>query len=407
MDEESVKKSFQNLKKDIDDIKENLRKISFDIEKKKDNKQKDISGKIFTSKVFVNEDMRNSVDEVFDSGIFTSGEKTKEFERKFADYVGIKHAIAVNNGTVAIELVLRSLGIKKGDEIIVPSHTTMPTIEPILHLEAKPVFVDISEDSYLLDPKEVEKVITKKTKAIIVVHLYGNVADVEGLKNICDKNKIFFIEDCAQAHGSRYNGKHVGTFGIAGCFSFYPTKNLTVCGEGGMITTNDDEVAKKILMLRSHGEEGRYNHLILGGNYRLSEIHSAIGIKQLEMLESFVERRREIAKIYDKEFLQNKKIIIPKESENSKHSYHLYVIRVNKKIRDNIIGEMAKENIFLGIHYPTPTHKQPVIKKIMKIPKLKITEKIVEEIISLPMYPLLEDEEVKMIAEKINNLVGR
>ena len=362
--------------------------------------------KIFTSKVFVNDDMKKAVNDVFDSGIFSNGEKAKEFERKFAEYCGAKHAIVVSNGTVAIEIVLRSLGIKEGDEIIVPSHTTMPTVEPIINLGAKPVFVDVIKETYVLNPKEVEKNITEKTKAVFAVNIYGNSAELNTLKEICDKNKIFLVEDCAQAHGTKYFGKHVGTFGIAGCFSFYPTKNMTVCGEGGMIITNDDYIAKNSRMLRNHGEESRYNHLILGSNYRLSEIHCAIGIEQLKILDSFVRRRREIAEIYNSYFRYNKNIVIPVETENSFHSYHLYVIRVDKKIRSKIIEEFATENIFLGIHYPKPVHQQEVVKKIMWTPELKITEDISGEILSLPIYPLLKDEEVRMVAEKINKMTN-
>ena len=409
MGEEKIRRSFQNLKEDIRKLSDDVGTIFGDLKKfetyipKKMNV--DNSGKIFTSKVFVNEEIKSSVNEVFDSGIFTMGGKTKEFEKKFSEYCGIKHAIAVNNGTVAIEIPLMALGIGGGDEIIVPSYTTMPTVEPILHLGAKPVFVDINEKDFTLNPKEVEKAITKKTKAIIAVHIYGNSADLDSLLEICKKNKILLIEDCAQAHGTRYNGKHVGTFGTAGCFSFYPTKNLTVCGEGGMIVTNDDILAKKMRMMISHGENGRYNHVILGGNYRLSEIHCAIGIKQLELLEKFVERRRELAKIYSENLSGIKEIVLPNEAQNAKHSYHLYVIRVDKKIRNKIMEELAKENIFAGIHYPTPVHKQPVVKNIMKTSKLKNTEKFVDEIISLPMYPLLRNEQAIMIAEKVKKII--
>ena len=280
----------------------------------------------------------------------------------------------------------------------------MPTIEPILHLGAKPVFIDIFEDTLVLNSNEVEKAITKNTRAVLAVHLYGNSADLNSLKEICDKHKIHLIEDCAQSHGTKYNGKHVGIFGVAGCFSFYPTKNLTVCGEGGMIITNDDEIARIAKMMRSHGEEGRYNHVMLGNNYRLSEIHCAIGIEQLKLLDSFIKRRREIAEIYNRAFFGNKNIIIPKETENASHSFHLYVIRVDKNIREKIIQEFAKEDIFLGIHYPKPVHLQEVIRKKMYTPILPVTEKIVSEIISLPIYPLLKNEEAEMIAEKINRL---
>lgn len=379
--------------------------IQFKIEFKMDNREN--SRKIFTSKVFINDDMKKAVNEVFDSGVFTMGEKVKEFEKKFAEYCGTKHAIAVSDGTIAIEIVLRSLGIKEGDEVIVPSHTTMPTVEPILNLNAKPVFVDVLEETYVLNPKEVEKFITGKTKAVLAVHLYGNSADLNSLKEICDRHKIYLIEDCAQAHGTKFDGKNVGTFGIAGCFSFYPTKNMTVCGEGGMIITNDDYLAENVRMLRNHGEKERYNHVILGGNYRLSEIPCAIGIEQLKLLDYFIQRRREIAEIYNGSLRNNPKIIIPSESKNSKHSYYLYVIRVPSEIRKKIIEEMAKENIFLGIHYPTPVHKQPIIRKIMDVPYLDITEKIVKGIISLPIYPLLKNEEAEMIAEKINRITKK
>ena len=419
MNEVKIRNSFKNVKKDIDEIKTDLHEILGELRKKsqnlesKESKEKPIqqeaqkSNKIFTSKVTVTDDIRRSVNEVFDSGIFSYGEKVKEFEKKFSEYCGAKYGVAVSNGTVSIELILRSLNIGKGDEIVVPSHTTMPTVEPILHVGAKPVFAEISEENYNISPEDISKKITKKTKAVVVVHLYGNPVNLDEISDICQKNQIHLIEDCAQAHGSRYNGKHVGTFGIAGSFSFYPTKNLTVCGEGGMIITNNDGIEKHSRMMANHGESGRYNHVILGSNYRLSEIHSAIGIKQLEMLESFVARRREIAKIYDEEFKNENAIITPKETENSKHSYHLYVIRVNSKIRDKVVEEMKKENIFLGIHYPTPVHKQPVIKNIMKVPKLPITERIVKEIISLPIYPLLKDDEAKVIASKIKKTIKK
>ncbi len=405
---ENIRKSFQNLKDDIQLIKEalsdvsnSLNKISDEIPKKPIENSKN---PIYTSKPFITKDMLDTVSEVFDSGIFSQGEKVAEFEQKFAEFCHAKHAIAVSNGTVAIELILKALEIKEGDEIIVPSFTTMPTIEPILNLGAKPVFADIDERNYTISPEKVRKAITKKTKAIMPVHLYGNPADLNSLQEICESHNLHLIEDCAQAHNSRYNGKHVGTFGIASAFSFYPTKNLTVLGEGGMVITDNDELAKKVKILSSHGEEGRYNHIVSGHNYRLSEIHAAIGIKQLELLNFFTHRRRELAGIYSK-ILYKSKAIIPSEKENAKHSYHLYVIRVPAQKRDKIISELKKENIFLGIHYPTPCHKQKAVTNLFKTNKLPITEKLSKEIISLPIYPSLKDEEALMIANKILSLL--
>lgn len=397
--EEKIKKSFENLKRDISEIKASIERLNREKNFSKSNLSKETVA-IYTSKPFVNKEMLDAVAEVMESGIFTAGKKIIEFEKKFAEFCNIKHAVAVSNGTVAIELVLKALGIKEGDEIIVPSFTTMPTVEPILYLNAKPVFVDIAEETLNLDVSKIENAITKKTKAIIPVHLYGNPVNIVKIKEICEKHKLLLIEDCAQAHDARYNNRHVGTFGDAGCFSFYPTKNLTVLGEGGMIITNNDELARKIKILRSHGEEGRYNHIMLGHNYRLGEIECAIGIKQLELLPSFTDRRKQIADLYT-EILSSTDIILPKETENAKSCNHLYVIRVNKNKRDKLIAEMKKENIFLGVHYPTPVHKQRVVLDRMKSPKLPVTETVSKEVISLPIYPSLTDEQVKLIANRI------
>jgi len=361
---------------------------------------------IYTSRPSLSDSTFSAIKSVLQSRIFTNGPKLKEFEEKFAKFCKTNNATAVSNGTVAIELALRALGIKSGDEIIVPSFTTMPTVEPILHLNAIPVFVDIN-DSYTLDSRKIEREVTKKTKAILVVHLYGQSANLSEIKKICKKHKLFLIEDCAQAHDSYFEGKHLGTIGNIGCFSFYPTKNLSVLGEGGMIVTNKKSLADKIRLLRSHGEKGKYNHIVLGGNYRLSEIHCAIGIEQLRFLQKFTERRRKIAELYNSLF-ENTEIITPKEEKYAKHCYHLYVIRVDSKKRDKIIKELEKYNIFLGIHYPTPIHKQPIIRKLFKSKfkvknKLPLTEKFSKEIISLPIYPTLSDSQVRTIAKKIKD----
>jgi len=355
---------------------------------------------IYTSKVTINEEMRKAVNEVFDSGMFTMGKKTLEFEEKFAKFMGSRFAVTCINGTVAIELVLQSLGIKNGDEIIVPSHTAFPTIEPVLQLGAKPIFAEIDSKTYTLDPEDVKKKITRKTKAIIPVHIYGNPANLDSIKEICTTNNLYLIEDCCQAHNAEYKGKKVGTIGVAGCFSFYPSKNMTVCGEGGMIITDNEEIYKNCKRLLNHGQDGTYNHVVLGHNYRLSEIHCAIGIKQLELLDSFTKRRREIARLYN-ENLNETSLILPSEEEYAKHAYHLYVIRTEANKRDRIIESLKKEGIYCGIHYPLACHQQKVIVEDVSLP---ITEKIVNEIISLPTYPLLTDAEVIMICDKLKQI---
>lgn len=360
---------------------------------------------IHTSKVFVNESMKKAVNDVFDSGVFVNGEKVKEFEKKFAQFIGTKYAIAISNGTTAIEVTLQALGIGKGDEVIVPSHTAFPTIEPILQLGATPVFVDIDEKTYTTYPEGIKKVITKKTKAVMPVHIYGQPANIDPIKKLCDDNKLFLVEDCCQSHNAEYKGRKVGTLGIAGCFSFYPSKNMTVCGDGGMIVTNDSDINEKAKMLLNHGQDGTYNHVILGHNYRLSEIHCAIGIEQLELLEQFTERRREIARLYD-ENLKDTGLILPYEASYAKHVYHLYVIRTEASKRDKIIEELKKEGIFCGIHYPVACHQQKAFRDLIKTKvSLPITERMVNEIITLPIYPLLKDEEVKIISEKIKKLL--
>jgi len=358
-------------------------------------------GNIYTSKVTVNEEMRKAVDEVFDSGMFTMGAKVKEFEKRFAEFFDKKYATAICNGTVAIEVTLQALGIGKGDEVIVPSHTAFPTIEPILQLGARPVFAEIDEKTYTIDPNKIKKLITKKTKAVIPVHIYGLPANIGPIIEICNKNKLFLIEDCSQAHNAEYKGKKVGTFGIAGCFSFYPSKNMTVCGEGGMILTDDPDINKKTKMLLNHGQDGTYNHVILGHNYRLGDIHCAIGIKQLKMLDQFTKRRREIANLYSRE-LKDTDLILPKDPDYGKNVYHLYVIRTKAAKRDKIIEELKKDRIYCGIHYPIACHQQRAIKEKWSLP---ITEKIVNEIISLPIYPLLTDGQVVMISDKLKKVI--
>lgn len=363
-----------------------------------------ISSNIYTSKVTITDSMRDETEKVFDSGMFIMGEKVKEFEKKFASSIRSKYAVAVSNGTTAIELVLQSLDISKNDEVIVPSHTAFPTIEPILQVGAKPVFAEIDERTYTIDPSKIDGLVTNKTKAILPVHIYGSPVDMDPLISIAKKYNLKIVEDCCQAHDCDYRGKKVGTFGVAGCFSFYPSKNMTVCGDGGMIVTDDDGINRKVHMLRNHGQDGVYNHIVLGHNYRLSEIHCAIGIKQLEMLKNFTKRRREIASIYNEE-LKETDLILPFEPQYGKSVYHLYVVRAKAEKRDWIIDELKKKKIYCGIHYPIACHQQKAVPLAYRAVTLPITEKIISEIISLPIYPLLTDDEARIIALEIKKLL--
>jgi dTDP-4-amino-4,6-dideoxygalactose transaminase len=354
---------------------------------------------IYLSKVWVDKGMRRAAEKVLDSGIFVMGKYTKEFEKNFSDHMNVKHAIALSNGTVAIEISLQSLNVTHGDEIIVTSHTAFPTIEAILRMGAKPVFVDIEESTYNLDISKIEKKITKKTKAILPVHLYGHPCDMGGIKEIAEKHSLKIIEDCAQAHNAEFNGAKVGSLGDVGCFSFYPSKNMTVCGEGGMITTNNDSTAEMARKLINHGQEGTYNHVIIGNNYRLGEMQCAIGIEQLKKLDYFTKRRRKIAKMYSD--LLGPGIVLPEEKNYAKHAYHLYVIRCNSHKRSSLMNFMKEKNVQCGIHYPRACHQQKAVPKHYCNESLPVTEKIVKEIVSLPIYPLLSDDDVEMIASSM------
>lgn len=351
---------------------------------------------------YTDEKEREAILRVLDSGWFIGGKETAAFENEFKDYIGVKYAVACANGTAAILLALEALGIKENDEVIVPSHTAFPTIEPILNLKAKPVFVEINEEAYTLDVNKVKEKINKNTKAVIAVHLYGHPAELDSLKKVCNEKNVPLVEDCAQAVGAEYKGKKVGSIGNVGCFSFYPSKNMTVCGDGGMVVTNSDEIRERVAMLKNHGMKTRYENVLLGYNFRISEIACALGREQLKKLEEFNEKRRKIAELYRKYLPEN--LILPCEKEYVKHVYHLYVIRSNE--RDRLKEFLEKNNIKSEIHYPIPGHLQQPIPAEFKI-RLPKTEKIVNEILSLPMHTKLSEDDVRLVCEKIREFYGK
>jgi len=351
------------------------------------------------SKVYMDDETKAAVNDVLDSGWYILGEETEKFEKEFSKYIGTKYAVAVSSGTAAIQLILDGLNIRKGDEILTVPHTAFPTIEPILYRGAVPVFIDIKSDTYLMNPKKINKEITDNTKAIIPVHLYGQPADMDEIKDVVKDNDIYLIEDCCQAHGAIYNNKKVGSIGDVGCFSFYPSKNMTVCGDGGIITTNNEELYEKIKMLRNHGRTKKYVHEYVGHNLRFNEIQAAIGRIQLKHLPKFIEQRRKIAKMYCN-LLNELPITLPIEKDYSRHVYHLFVIRSLN--RDDLIEWLKNNGIQTGIHYPLPLHQQPAVKNyVIKYDDLSITEKICKEILSLPMHPQLSDDDVNYVCDKI------
>jgi len=342
-------------------------------------------------------DIDNAISDVLQGSSYVLGEQVALLERNFAKYIGTQHAIGVANGTDAIEIALRALGIGQGDKVITVAHSAVATVAGIEASGATPVIVDLEEDFYTLDPQLLENAITTDVKAIIAVHIYGQASAVDQIKSFCETKNLFFIEDCAQAHGGTFQGQRLGSFGDIGTFSCYPTKNLGAIGDGGLISTNSDELAKKMKMIREYGWVNRVSE-IKGRNSRLDELQAAILNIKLKHLDEDNQKRQEIARIYDQ--LPTEHIQTPKRRDGSNHVFHLYVCRLKK--RDALKQFLEKRNIFPGIHYPSPIHLQPAYEHEIEIASgMYITESICNEIISLPMYPELPHEDAQKIVNTI------
>jgi len=351
------------------------------------------------SKVYMDDETVKAVSEVLNSGWYILGEKVREFEKRFAKFCGVKYAVCTSSGTAALFLSLHALNVMPADEVIVPSFSFIATASPILHVGAKPVFADIDLRTYTMNPEDVEKKISPHTKAIIPVHLYGHPSDLDPLMEIAEKNNLFLIEDACQAHGAEYKKRKVGGIGRIAFFSFYPSKNMTVCGDGGIITTNSEEIAEKIKMLRDHGRKEKYVHKVIGYNLRFNEIQATIGIKQLEKLPNWNDARRKIAQVYNKAL--NNLVDIPIEESWAKHVYHMYVVRTKK--RDELQEFLKRNGISTGIHYPIPIHRQPAIINILgRQTSLRNTELAAKMVLSLPIYPNLTTNEIEYICTKIS-----
>ncbi len=349
----------------------------------------------------MDEEMKKAAQEVLDSGQYVRGEKARSFEEEFAKFCTAKHGISVNSGTAAIFLALRALDIGKDDEVIIPSFTFIATANPIILLGATPVFADIDPNTFTMKPEEMERLITPRTKAIMPVHLYGHPAEMKLIMDIAKENDLKVIEDACQAHGATCFGHKVGTIGDITCFSFYPSKNMTVAGEGGMITTNDPDLAKKMAMMRDHGRSEGYTFVSFGFNFRLSEIHAAIGRVQLKHLPGWIEKRRENAAQYGKLLNNINEIAVPTEMSWAKHVYYLYTVKTER--RDELSIYLKNKGIGTAIHYSIPVHKQPYIQDILPPVKLKNTEECAGQVLSLPMDPQIKAEEIEQVAEEIGN----
>jgi dTDP-4-amino-4,6-dideoxygalactose transaminase len=347
----------------------------------------------------IKKEVSESIQRVIENSSFILAEEVEKFENEFSSYIGVKHGIGVNSGSDAIFLTLKALGISKGDEVITVSHTFIATADAIARNEATPVFVDIDPETYCMDTKKIEERITKRTKAILPVHIYGHPADMDAILEIAQAHDLYVIEDACQAHGAEYKGRKVGSLCDAGCFSFYPIKNLGAYGDGGIIVTNNEEIAARLRMLRNYGQRQKYHHEFIGINSRLDEIQAAILRVKLKHLNEWNSKRRENAELYN-ELLLSTEIITPTE-KNSKHAYHLYVIR--SKERDALQQYLEKNGIQTLIHYPIPVHKQRAYLNLCSSCYLPITEEICNEILSLPMFPQLTEKEIESVAKAIVN----
>lgn len=341
------------------------------------------------------------------SGRYILGETVERFEKKFADYCGVPYGVGVGTGTDALIFSLRALGIGKGDEVIVPSYTFCASVYAILHAGATPVFADVDE-TYTLDPASVEKALTKKTKALLPVHLYGQCADMGALMTIAKKRKLKVVEDACQAHGAIWKKNKAGSFGDAGCFSFYPTKNLGGMGDGGMVVTKDKKVLEAV---RRHRNLGRItiseNPAAPGWTSRLDALQAAVLEVKLESLDALNEARRKVAQDYQ-QYLSATPLILPKESAGRRHVYHLFAVRVPGGKRDALKEHLAAKDIPALTHYAVPVHKQSFCRKYAR-PRvaLRNTEKFATEVLCLPMFPEMKRFEVKMVAETVRGFYGK
>ncbi|MGZ7044428.1 MAG: DegT/DnrJ/EryC1/StrS family aminotransferase [Methanobacterium sp.] len=354
------------------------------------------------AKPFIDEEEIKEVDAVLDSGFLAQGPKVAEFENKFAEYVGTRYAVATSSGTTALHVALLCAGIDKNDEVITTPFSFAATANTILHAGAKPVFVDIDPKTYNINPELIEEKVNSKTRAILPVHLYGQPADMRRINKIAEDHDLKVIEDAAQAHGAIYNNINVGLWGDMACFSFYPTKNITT-GEGGIITTNNKENDHDARALRSHGESERYNHVILGYNFRMTDIAAAIGVVQLKRLDGFNDKRIENAEYLTEHIKHIDGIEPPFVEDNLKHVFHQYTIRVGNGKRDEVQEFLNNEGIGTAVYYPRPIYKQKLYEDLGFKDNCPQAEKAALEVLSIPVNPALSVEDLGKIVSVLED----
>lgn len=352
----------------------------------------------------IQDEVRNGIENILEKGNFILGDEAKDFEKNFSAYCDAKYGVGVNSGTDALHFALSALGIKPGDEVVLPTHTFIATALCVSYAGATPVFADIEEDTYNLDPEAFEKAITAKTKAVIPVHIYGQPADMDTINEIARKHNIKVVEDAAQAHGAFYKNRRVGSLGDAACFSFYPTKNLGAFGDAGMVVTSDGHVHESLLMLRDYGRQGRYEHKIKGHNSRLDTIQ-AVGLDaKLKRLDEWNKMRQQAAEWYREELENVDGVILPNVKPDRTCVFHLYVVRVQN--RDDVLEKMKAKGIGVLIHYPIPIHLQEAYQDAgYSKGDFPVAEKMTSEILSLPMFPHMTREQVKYVCQSLKEII--
>lgn len=340
-----------------------------------------------------------AIQEVLDSTQFILGKKVNEFEKSASEYLGVKYAVGVANGTDALQIALMALGIGKDDEVITTPFTFVATTETIVMIGARPVYVDIDPVSYNIDVKKIKEKITSKTKAILPVHLYGNPAEMDEILAIAKEHNLYVIEDSAQGFGAEYKGKKVCSFGDVACISFFPSKNLGCYGDGGMVVTNNEEIYEKVRMIANHGSKVRYVHERLGMNSRLDALQAAILNVKIKYINEWNNQRIQNANLYSEKLRNLKQVITPAYPEYSKHIFHQYTIKVEN--RDELQKFLGSKNIPTAIHYPIPLHLQPAFRGFAEEGSLPIAEETAKKVLSLPMHPDLTIEEIDYITNSI------
>jgi dTDP-4-amino-4,6-dideoxygalactose transaminase len=354
----------------------------------------------------IREELTPALQSVLESTAFAGGPFVASFEKEFAAYCGCEQAIGVSTGTSALWLALVGLGVGPGDEVITTPNTFIATAEAISFCGATPVFVDVDAETYTMDPDLLEPAITSRTKAIIPVHLYGQPADMDPILAIARRHGLIVIEDTCQAHGAEYRGRKAGTLGDAGCFSFYPGKNLGAYGEAGAVITNDAELAMKVRMLRDHGQSERYKHAMVGWNDRMDGLQGAILSVKLKHLDKWNDARRERAGFYDELLEDLPHVVLPREAPYAKHIYHIFAVRVPR--RDTLLAALNNQGIGCAIHYPIPIHLQKAYEFLgYRKGSFPVAEQSVQEVLSLPMYPELTIEQLEQVADALASLLRK